>query len=101
MNTRSNTVSVDEALEKAPTLSELIKRAQLSGQYLKTTFEILPRALHSTLQAGPIEGTQWCLIASNNAVASKMKQLLPRILSHLQSNGMAITHIRIKVSSGF
>jgi hypothetical protein len=57
--------------------------------------------LHPTLQAGPIEGTQWCLIVSNNAVASKMKQLLPRILSHLQSNGRAITHIRIKVSSGF
>lgn len=99
MNTRPFTVTVDEAIENAPTLAELIKRAQLSGQYLKTTFEILPKALHPTLQAGPIEGTQWCLIASNNAVANKLKQLLPRILSHLQGNGMPITHIRIKVSS--
>lgn len=99
MNTRSQTVSVDEAIENAPTLAELIQRAQLSKQYLFTTLEILPRALHATLQAGPVEGTQWCLIASNNAVASKLKQLLPRILNHLQNNGSPITHIRIKVSS--
>ena len=45
--------------------------------------------------------TAKAVLQYTSRVANKLKQLLPRILSHLQGNGMPITHIRIKVSSWF
>jgi ethanolamine ammonia-lyase small subunit len=41
----------------------------------------------------------WCLLVSSNAVAAKLRQLLPSLQAHLLQKGLAVTSIRIKVQS--
>jgi hypothetical protein len=55
--------------------------------------------LHPAVQAGPIEGRNWCLIVKNNAAAAKIRQLLPAFEARLRSEGLAVDSIRIKVQS--
>ncbi len=59
--------------------------------------ELIPAALRSSVQAGPIDGAVWCLLINNTATAAKMRQLLPALESHLRSKGWEIDSIRLKV----
>ena len=47
-----------------------------------------------------MEDTVWCLLVANNAVAAKVRQLLPDLTAHLRTKGWNVTQIRLKVSSG-
>ncbi len=58
---------------------------------------LIPAALRSSVQAGPIDGAVWCLLINNTATAAKMRQLLPALESHLRSKGWDIDSIRLKV----
>jgi len=58
---------------------------------------LIPVALRKAVKAGPIDGTTWCLLLDNNAVAAKMRQLLPALEAHLRSKGWEINSIRLKV----
>jgi len=40
----------------------------------------------------------WCLIVNNNAVASKIRQLLPSLLTHLQTQGTGVGSVRLAVA---
>ena len=60
---------------------------------------LLPAPLRTSVQAGPIEDGQWCLLVSSNAVAAKLRQFVPALQAHLQSKGMPVSAIRIKVQS--
>jgi len=51
------------------------------------------------IQAGPLEEGQWCLLVSSNAVAAKLRQLLPSLEMHLAARGQPVSGIRIKVHS--
>jgi len=51
------------------------------------------------VQDGPIEDGQWCLLVSSNAVAAKLRQLLPALQLHLQARGLPVSGIRIKVQA--
>ena len=64
---------------------------------LKSIQTLIPAGLRSAIQAGPIEGSTWCLVLDNNAVAAKMRQLLPSFEAHLRSKGWEVTSIRLKV----
>ena len=59
--------------------------------------DLIPAALRSSVQAGPIDGAVWCLLINNTATAAKMRQLLPALESHLRSKGWDIDSIRLKV----
>ena len=59
--------------------------------------DLIPAALRSSVQAGPIDGAVWCLLINNTATAAKMRQLLPALESHLRSKGWNIDSIRLKV----
>jgi len=58
---------------------------------------VIPRALRKAIQAGPIDGDEWCLLLDNNAVAAKVRQLLPAMQAHLRSKGWEVNSIRLKV----
>ena len=60
---------------------------------------LLPAPLRSAVQAGPIEEGHWCLLVSSNAVAAKLRQFIPSLQMHLESKGLPVTGIRIKVQS--
>jgi hypothetical protein len=90
-------LTVTQAIDAAPTLARLASLAAQSQQWLAMVAPLLPGALRSGVQAGPIEGTEWCLLAANSAVAAKLRQLHPALCAHLRSKGCDITTVRIKV----
>jgi ethanolamine ammonia-lyase small subunit len=58
---------------------------------------VLPAPLRASVQAGPIEDGCWCLLVNSNAVAAKVRQLLPALQAHLNNQGLSVNSIRLKV----
>lgn len=94
---QSKPVSFSQALDASPSLARLSSQVRESGEVLKSVERLLPAALRAHVQAGPIENEAWCLLVTGNAVAAKVRQVLPALQAHLQSNGSKVTSIRIKV----
>lgn len=97
MNRRSRSITVLQATQDSPSLARLAELATDSSARLKSIQPLIPAALRKAIQAGPIEGTTWCLILDNSAVAAKVRQLLPALEAHLRSSGWEVTAIRLKV----
>ena len=86
-----------EAVEEAPSLARLAQLARQSREMLETAGFLIPGPLRSAVQAGPIDGTTWCLLVDNNAAAAKLRQVLPALTAELQRRGAQVTAIRLKV----
>ncbi len=97
MNRRHQSVTLLQASEQSPTLARLGELARESTRRLRAIEPLLPAALRGAVQAGPIEGGQWCLIVDNNSVAAKIRQMLPALQAHLRSGGCEVNSIRLKV----
>lgn len=97
---RSSTVfSLDEAVGAAPVLTQLRERLALSERYLGQVRSLIPITMRHQVKAGPIEGTQWCLLVGSAAASTKLRQLLPNIQTTLTQHGYEVTAIRIKVQT--
>ncbi|MDZ7937671.1 MAG: hypothetical protein U5M53_05065 [Rhodoferax sp.] len=90
-------VSVLQASQESPTLARLSELAAESSARLQSLRAIIPLTLQASIQAGPIEGSEWCLLISNTAVAAKVRQLLPAMQAHLRTKGWEVNAIRLKV----
>jgi len=97
MHRRSHSFTVLQATQGSPTLARLASLATDSTARLRAIEPLIPAALRNAVKAGPIDGTSWCLILDNNAVAAKMRQLLPALEAHLRSKGWEVNSIRLKV----
>jgi len=97
MHRRSHSFTVLQATQSSPTLARLASLATDSTARLRAIEPLIPAALRNAVKAGPIDGTSWCLILDNNAVAAKMRQLLPALEAHLRSKGWEVNSIRLKV----
>ena len=97
---RTQSVTLMQASQESPTLARLTELTGDSRDRLKALDSLIPPALRSALQAGPIDGTSWCLLVEGNAAAAKIRQLLPALLAHLRSRGWDVTAIRLKVQVG-
>lgn len=99
-HSRSTTVfSLDEAVGAAPVLAQLKERMALSERCLGLVRPLIPITMRHQVKAGPIEGTQWCLLVGSAAASTKLRQLLPAIQTALSQQGFEVTSIRIKVQS--
>ena len=98
-NRLKHSLSVLQATQSSPTFARLAELAMESTARLKTVETLIPVALRGAVRAGPIDGTSWCLILSNSAVAAKIRQLVPSMQAHLQSRGCEVTAIRIKIQT--
>ncbi|OYU43309.1 MAG: hypothetical protein CFE44_19100 [Burkholderiales bacterium PBB4] len=96
---RKKSISLLQATQNSPTLARLSDLAQDSSARLKAIQALLPSSIRPSIKPGPIEGTEWCLILSNNSVAAKIRQLSPALLAHLNSKGWEVTSIRLKVQT--
>ena len=94
---RLHPVTLQQAAEESPTLAALAGLARESGERLQAVQSLIPPPLRDAVRAGPIEGTQWCLLVQGNAAAAKMRQLLPALTGRLREEGWAIDTIRLKV----
>ena len=99
MNRRNHSFTLLQATQDSPTLARLTGLAMESSARLKSVESLIPVALRKAVRAGPIEGTVWCLIRDNNAIASKIRQLLPSLESHLRTKGWEVSAIRLKVQA--
>jgi len=71
--------------------------AEESTARLQCIAPLLPSGLKTSVKAGAVDGDVWCLVVDNNAVASKLRQLLPAMQARLRSNGWETAEIRLKV----
>ncbi len=94
---RHQAIPLHQAAQESPTLARLVDRVRASSSRLEAIRPLLPAPLRASIQAGPIEEGQWCLLASSNAVAAKLRQFIPALQMHLESRGLPVTGIRIKV----
>jgi hypothetical protein len=99
MTRRHHAVPLHEAVEGSPTLARLLGLARESGEWLKAVESSIPAPLRAAIRPGPIEGTTWCLLVDGNAAAAKLRQLLPVLQAKLNSRGLQVTAIRLKLGS--
>jgi hypothetical protein len=99
MTRRHHAVPLHQAAEEAPTLARLAQLARESGERLKAVEQCIPAPLRASVRPGPIEGTTWCLLVDSSAAAAKLRQLLPVLISRLNSSGWQVTSIRLKLGS--
>lgn len=99
MQRRHQAIPLQQAAQESPSLALLMGRVRASSERLQAIKFLLPVPLRSSIQAGPFEEGSWCLLVGSNAVAAKLRQLLPALLAHLQSSNLAVTAIRIKVKN--
>lgn len=92
-------VSLEQAAQSSPTLSQLVRQAREANARMKAIEPLLPPGLRNSIQPGPIQGSTWSLILKNNAAASKVRYLLPALEAHLRTKGWDVAHIQLKVLS--
>ncbi len=66
---------------------------------LQSLHALIPSTLLDHMSAGPIEGDDWCILVDSNAVAAKLRQLIPTLGAHLKTKNFPASSIRIKVQS--
>lgn len=97
MNRRNQAVTLLQATQSSPVLAQLAALATESSARLKALEPLIPKSLLNCIRPGPIEGTVWCLLLDNNAIAAKLRQLLPSLESHLRTKGYDVVSIRLRV----
>ncbi len=99
MQRRHHAIPLQQAVQESPTFARLASRVRESSERLQAIRGLLPAPLRASVQAGPIEEGSWCLLVSSNAVAAKLRQLVPALQAHLNGKGLGVTAIRIKVQN--
>ena len=99
MNRRNTAISLMEATRESPVLAHLADLAFESKSRLDLISPLVPKQLLNSIHPGPVEGTTWCLLLDSNAIAAKLRQLLPALVSHLNTHGYGVETIRLKVQS--
>ncbi|PUE13411.1 DciA family protein [Limnohabitans sp. WS1] len=99
MQRRHHAIPLQQAAQESPSLASLMNRVHASSERLNAVRSLIPAALRPNVVAGPIEDNCWCLIVHSNAVAAKLRQLVPSLLAHLNTHGLHVSTIRIKVQN--
>lgn len=97
MTRRNHPVTLLQATQESPTLARLTELSHDSLARLKAVEPMIPAVLRAAIKAGPIDGSNWCLIVTGNAAAAKVRQLLPAMQIHLRNQGWDVGSIRLKV----
>jgi len=90
-------VTLMEAAQESPSLARLTELTRESSLRLQSLQSLIPASLRNAIQAGPIDGSEWCLLVNSNAAAAKLRQMLPALQSHLKSHGHNVEKIRLKI----
>ena len=99
MSRRHQAIPLQQAAQESPTFARLSELIRASSDRLQAIQALLPAPLRAHVQAGPLDEGAWCLVVSSNAVAAKLRQMLPALQTHLSHKGLAVISIRIKVQN--
>ena len=90
-------IAIHQAIENSDSMGLLAAHVKRSSEQLKAVESLISSALRPAVNAGPIDGDSWCLLVSSNAAAAKLRQLLPLMLSRLNTLGWTTKSIRLKI----
>ncbi len=90
-------LALTDALQRSAPLADLRRRMSESADCLEAVRSCIPAGLLPHLRGGPIDADGWTLLATNAAVAAKLKQLRPRLEAALVQRACAARTVRIKV----
>ena len=93
----TSTLAIGQALEASAPLALLSQRMRESQARLVAITPLLPPAMRASVRAGPIDEAGWSLLASSNAVAAKLRQMLPALEAHLRTCGWNGPPLRVKL----
>ncbi len=96
---RYQTFSLQQAADAAPSLAALQERVRASQRCLQRIEHLIPHTLRRQVKAGPLDGTEWCLLVGSSAASTKLRQLQPAFLQALAQEGLQVSAIRIKVQA--
>jgi len=91
---------LSDALQASEPLARLAERLRESKRRFDCIAPMLPGALATQAQPGPVDVHGWTVLAANPAVAAKLRQLVPLLAAALDKAGHAALPIRIKVQPG-
>jgi hypothetical protein len=101
MNTRASAVPLPQtlgsALAASDSLAQLGVRLRESQQRFDAVVAVLPEAIARELRPGPIDDEGWSVLASNAAIAAKLRHLLPRLSDELRSRSFRDLPIRVRL----
>ena len=85
------------ALDQNDSLASLTRRLAQSNARYAAVSKHLPETMQMHVRAGPIDDEGWSLLASNAAVAAKLRHLLPRLADTLREQGWPELPIRVHI----
>ena len=85
------------ALDQNTSLADLARRLAQSNARFAAICVHLPQGLQAQVRPGPIDDEGWSLLASNAAVAAKLRHLLPRLADTLREQGWPELPIRVHI----
>jgi hypothetical protein len=94
-----NALPVREALLRSAPLAHLQAMLWESNARLAAIAPCLPGPLASHVRAGPLDAEGWSLLASNAAVAAKLRQLAPRLQDAIAAAGWPERALRIRINA--
>lgn len=86
-----------DALRESVPLARLAERLRESNRRFVCIEALLPDSLAAQVRPGPVDPQGWTLLASNAAVAAKLRQLVPLFDSQLAAQGFEALPVRVKV----
>ncbi len=89
--------TVEQVVDSAPTLAHLSAMARDTQMRLRAIAPLLPASLRQVVESGGVDGSSWCLLVPNSAVAAKLRQTLPALCAHLRTKGWDVQTIQVKV----
>ena len=90
-------IRVGLLLNSLPELQALNRELRQLAALQSALAEVLPANLATSASVALVKAGELILVADNGAVAAKLRQIAPRILSSLRQRGYEITGIRLQV----
>lgn len=97
-STHAGTLALRDALDDSEPLARLMQRVAGSRRRLDVVRPLVPASLLSALRPGPLDDDgSWTVLASHNAAAAKLRQLLPQLERALHDAGCPCPRITVRV----
>ena len=96
---RPDPLSMGEVMQGSQLLAHLQKQVAQSRARFDAVAPLLPAALRAQVKPAGFEGGVWCLLCANAAVATKLRQLVPRLLAQLNAQQLPTQEISLKIQA--